>query len=86
MEINFIAITGFLAGTFTTLSLLPQVIKAIKTKETKDLSISMFIILAAGLLLWIIYGILISAYPIILANLFSFILAAIIILLKIKYG
>lgn len=86
MDINHIAIIGLIAGTCTTISFLPQVIKAIKIKETKDISLSMYIILAIGILLWIIYGILIESLPVILANSISFVLASIILILKIKYG
>lgn len=86
MDINYIAIIGLIAGTCTTISFLPQVIKIIKTKETKDISISMYIILATGMLLWIIYGIFIEALPVILANTISFVFATIILIFKIRYG
>jgi MtN3 and saliva related transmembrane protein len=86
VKINYISIIGLLAGTLTTLSFLPQVVKAARTKETKDLSLSMYIVLATGIFLWTIYGILIEALPVILANGISFILAAIVLILKIKYG
>jgi len=86
MKINYTAIIGLIAGTCTTLSLLPQVIKTIKTRETKDISMAMYIILMSGMLLWIIYGVLIEAPPVILANAFSLLLALIVLILKIKYG
>lgn len=86
MKIDYIAVIGLIAGTLTTASLLPQVIKTIRIKETRDISISMYIILATGMLLWVIYGALIDALPIILANTFSLILALIVLILKIKYG
>lgn len=86
MKIDYIVVIGVIAGTLTTASLLPQVIKTIRLKETKDLSLSMYIILSIGLFLWIFYGVFINALPIILANTFSLILAVIILILKIKYG
>ena len=86
MDINYIAVIGLIAGTCTTISFLPQVIKIIKTKETKDISISMYIILATGMFLWLIYGIFIGALPVILANTISFAFATIILILKIRYG
>jgi MtN3 and saliva related transmembrane protein len=86
MDINYIAVIGLIAGTFTTISLFPQLIKTIRIKETKDISLLMYIILAAGMFLWIIYGMLIKSLPVILANSVSFILAAIILILKIKHG
>lgn len=86
MNINFTAIVGLIAGAFTTFSLLPQVMKTVKTKETKDISMAMYIILISGMLLWIIYGVLIDAPPVILANAFSLLLALIVLIFKIKYG
>lgn len=86
MDINYIAIIGLVAGACTTISFLPQVIKTIKTKETKDISLPMYILLATGIFLWIIYGILIGSLPVLLANAISFVLATIILVLKIKYG
>ncbi|HBH61847.1 MAG TPA: hypothetical protein DDX85_08940 [Nitrospiraceae bacterium] len=83
---NYIALIGLLAGACTTLSFLPQVIKTVKMKETRDISLSMYIILAAGILLWIIYGMLIHDLPVVLANSISFALASTIIFLKIKHG
>jgi MtN3 and saliva related transmembrane protein len=86
MNINFTAIVGLIAGAFTTFSLLPQVMKTIRTRETKDISMAMYIILISGMLLWIIYGVLIDAPPVILANAFSLLLALIVLIFKIKYG
>ena len=83
---NYIAIIGLLAGTCTTVSFLPQVIKTFKLKEKRDISLSMYIILASGILLWIIYGLLIKDLPVILANSISFAFASIILILKIKHG
>jgi len=86
MDINYTAIVGLIAGAFTTISLLPQVIKTIKTKETKDISMATYIILISGMLLWIVYGVLIDAPPVILANAFSLLLALIVLIFKIKHG
>ena len=79
-------IPGFLAALCTTCSFLPQVIKTIKIKETKDISFSMYAILIAGVLLWIIYGILKQDVPVIVANVITFVLATTVLILKIKHG
>ncbi len=86
MDMNYIAIIGLLAGTCTIISFLPQVFKTVKTKRTKDISLAMYAVLAVGLFMWIIYGVLTNNFPIILANSISFILAVIILVLKIRYG
>ena len=82
---NPITIIGLLAGTFTTIAFLPQLIKTLKLKETKDLSLWMYIILCSGVFLWLVYGLLIKDLPIIAANSISLVLASIILFYKIKY-
>lgn len=86
MNKNYIALIGLIAGICTTLSFLPQVIKTMKTKQTKDISLTMYIVLAAGLCTWIIYGMLIESLPVIMANVFSLACAVTVLILKIKYG
>ena len=83
MEI--VTVIGLIAAALTTWSFLPQVIKTIKTKKTEDISLVMYSILSVGILLWLIYGIWIKDFPIIIANSISFILSAIILFFKIKY-
>ncbi len=82
---EYVIYLGFLAGILTTIAFLPQVIKSWKTRKTEDISIVMFLILCLGIFLWIIYGLLIKDFPIILANLITFILAFIILFFKLKY-
>jgi len=77
---------GIFAGTLTTLAFLPQVIKAYKSKETKDLSLIMFIVFSSGLMLWIVYGLMAKALPVILANSVTLLLCLYLIYLKAKYG
>lgn len=82
---NLITILGLVAATLTTISFLPQAIKTIKTKQTKDLSLGMYSVLTTGVFLWFLYGILIRDLPIILANGITLIFTAAILFLIIKY-
>ena len=61
-------IIGFIAAVCTTFAFLPQVIKVWKTKQTKDLSMRMYIIMFIGICLWFVYGSRINSLSIILAN------------------
>ena len=79
-------ILGIMAGTLTTISFIPQVIKIYKTKDAKDLSIATFCIFSCGVFLWLIYGALTHEWPIILANGVTMILILMIITMKIKYN
>ena len=76
---------GFFAAFCTTISFLPQVIKVYKTRSTKDISLYMFLIFTIGTFCWLIYGIIESSLPIIIANTITLILSAIILLYKIKF-
>ncbi len=78
-------VIGFLAAIFTTSSFLPQAIKTIRTKNTKDLSLFMYLIFSAGVTLWLVYGIVISDYPVIIANAVTLVFALIILGYKVKY-
>ncbi len=79
-------IVGFIAGIFTGISLLPQLIKIIKEKKTEDISIWMLLILLAGLAGWVIYGFLKQDLPIIVTNAFSLLVNIIIIILNFIYS
>jgi len=81
-----ITILGLLAGVLTTISFIPQVMKTWKFKETKDISLLMYIIFFTGILLWFSYGVLIDNTPIIVANGVSLVLVFIVLSLKIRYG
>jgi MtN3 and saliva related transmembrane protein len=82
---QYIEIIGFLAGTFTTLALVPQVAKAWKTKLTRDISLAWILVLSTGIFLWMIYGILIGSRPLFLTNTVGLVMAITLLLLKIKY-
>ena len=77
---------GLLAGTLTTIAFIPQLTKTWKSRSAKDISLGMFLIFCSGVLLWLVYGILMGALPIILANTVTLILSSAILLLKLKYG
>ena len=78
-------IIGLGAGILCTISFLPQIIKVIKTKQTKDLSLITFSLLSLGVLLWSVYGALMKSFPIIASNAVIFILSLLIVAMKIKY-
>lgn len=77
---------GLLAGGLTTIATVPQVLKAWKTKHTKDISLVMYIMLTTGVLLWLVYGLIINDTPIIAANALTLILTSMVLFLKIRHG
>jgi MtN3 and saliva related transmembrane protein len=87
MIINFILkYIGFFAAFCTTIAFLPQALKIWKTKSTKDISLYMFVIFTIGVFSWLVYGIIISDLPIILANAITLILSLFILVFKLKYN
>jgi MtN3 and saliva related transmembrane protein len=80
-----IIIVGYIAGALTTLSFIPQVIKAWKMRETRDLSLAMLVLFALGVLLWTLYGLSLNSLPIIAANMVTFVLILVLLLLKFRY-
>lgn len=84
-EVNYVEIIGFLAAFCTTIAFLPQAIKVYKSKSAKDLSLGMFALFTTGIVLWLIYGIFIQNAPMIAANAITFLLAAFILIFKIRF-
>jgi len=82
---NLIIALGLIGATLTTVSLLPQLVKVIKTRSTKDISAGMFVLFVTDFFIWLIYGILINDIPLIIANSFAFVEATIIFIFKIIY-
>ena len=85
LVMNEIQILGLAAGSCTTIAFLPQVIKTWKSGSAKDLSLGMFSFFCFGVLLWLIYGIIIRDVPVILANLFTLVLASSLLYFKLRY-
>ena len=81
----YVDIIGFIGGALTTLALVPQAVKAWRTKHTRDISIWWILTLTVGIILWLVYGILINSMPIIAANGVTLILSLIVLILKIRY-
>jgi MtN3 and saliva related transmembrane protein len=83
---DFATVLGLVAATLTTAAFLPQVLKIVKTRSTKDLSMWMYAMLFVGVLLWLVYGLLISSLPVIAANAVTLVLVFAVLAFKIKYG
>jgi MtN3 and saliva related transmembrane protein len=80
------ALLGYMAGTLTTISFVPQVLRAWRTKSCHDLSWGMLITFSTGVVLWLAYGLRLWAMPIIMANALTLALLLTIIVFKIRYA
>ncbi|HMI06854.1 MAG TPA: SemiSWEET transporter [Flavobacterium sp.] len=79
---NYIQILGLSAALFTTVSNIPQALKIIKTKETKSVSTSSYVALLFGLVLWVVYGFMRDDLPIIISNIISAVITAVVLFLN----
>lgn len=77
---------GLLAGTLTTIAFVPQALKIWITKSADDVSYLMFGIFSVGIVLWLAYGIVLGAMPIIVANVVTLVLSVVVIALKVRYS
>lgn len=77
---------GYVAAVLTTISFVPQVWQIWRTKITKGISLRMYILFTTGVGLWLVYGIMITAWPMIAANTITVILAALVLVLKLRHG
>jgi len=85
---NYVALAdtiGIVAGVLVLSSFIPQLVKAYKTKRMIDVSIYLMGLIATGMFLWVIYGIIRSDPVIIGTNVTGFILNVILIALKLRY-
>ncbi len=77
---------GSLAATLTTTAFIPQAWKIWRTRHTKDISLGMYIAFTCGVALWLLYGILLGSWPIIIANSITVCLAGAVLAMKIRFG
>ena len=82
---QYVEYIGLLAGTCTTVSFIPQIIKIAQTKVVADISKLMYIIYITGLILWVSYGICCHSYSLVLANSLTLVLAICILIMKIMW-
>ena len=77
---------GFLAGTLTTAAFVPQALQVWRTRSTKDVSLGMYVVFIIGVGLWLVYGVLLGSLPVIIANVVTLILAAFVLVMKLRHG
>jgi len=75
---------GTLAASLTTIAFFPQAWLTWKTRRADGVSLGMYVIFSCGVALWLVYGLLIGAWPIIIANIITLIMAVFILIMKIR--
>jgi MtN3 and saliva related transmembrane protein len=77
---------GTVAAILTTVSFVPQALRIVRTRDTHSLSLPMYLVFTAGVGFWLGYGLVLGSWPMIVANAITFVLAATILALKLRYG
>ncbi len=76
---------GYCAAVLTTVSFVPQAWHTFKTRDVRGISLGMYSVFTAGVACWLIYGLLLGAWPIVLANIVTLALAGGILLMKLRF-
>ena len=85
LEPHQIEIIGYCAAFLTTIAFLPQALQSWRTRDLSGVSLGMYSLFTAGVGLWLVYGLIIEKWPLILANALTFALALSILLLKLRH-
>ena len=76
---------GYVAAFFTTAAYLPQLLRVVRLRSARDISLPTFMMFAIGVFLWTLYGVYTDSSPIIVCNSITLVLALAIVVLKLRY-
>jgi MtN3 and saliva related transmembrane protein len=77
---------GYCAASLTTVSFVPQAWLTFRTKDVRGISLGMYSVFTVGVALWLLYGMMMGAWPIVIANAVTLGLASVILAMKLRYG
>ena len=77
---------GYLAASLTTLSFVPQALHTFRTRDVRGISLGMYSVFTSGVALWLAYGVVLQAWPIVIANAITLVLASAIPGMKLRFG
>jgi MtN3 and saliva related transmembrane protein len=80
-----IDIIGLVAAALTTGSFVPQVVRLWRTRDAEGISLVTFAVFSAGVVLWLIYGVMLHSWPVILSNAVTIVLTIAIVVLTMRF-
>ena len=83
---TFIDALGYAAATLSTASFVPQAWLTFRTRDVSGISLAMYSVFTIGIALWLVYGLYIEAWPVVIANVVTLALAAAILVMKLSIG
>ncbi|MCA3002354.1 MAG: SemiSWEET transporter [Rhodocyclaceae bacterium] len=81
-----IDLIGAVAAFLTTVAFVPQVVKIWRSRSAKDISLPMYVVFTIGVATWLVYGLMLGAMPIIIANCVTLLLAISVVVMKLCWG
>jgi len=81
-----VELIGSIAACLSTLCWVPQAVRAFRTRETKSISLAMQLMLVAAIILWLVYGLFLMSWPLIISNAISLLFVGTILGMKLRYG
>ena len=85
MPVDLHDLVGYAAAILTTVAFIPQALKSWRTRDLSGVSLTMYSLFTVGVALWLAYGIILGAWPIIVANVITLALAGMVLALKILH-
>ena len=82
---NISEVIGYIAAFLTTFAFVPQALHSWQTRDLSGVSLPMYSLFSLGVLGWLIYGLMITSWPIIVANSITLVLACVVLVLKLKH-
>lgn len=79
-----VEIIGYIGAFLTTAAFFPQTWKVIKTRDTRSISLAMYVLFTFGICFWLAYGAMIGSIPVVIANVITLVMSSIILVMKIK--
>lgn len=76
---------GYAAATLTTLAFIPQTLHSWRSRDLSGVSLGMYSLFTAGVALWLLYGVILESWPIIIANAITVALAGSVLFLKLRH-
>jgi len=82
---NLTDLIGTLAAILTTISFFPQALHTFRTKDVRGISLGMYSAFTLGVAMWLVYGLMLGAWPVVIANVITLVLASTILVMKLRY-
>ena len=77
---------GYVAAALTTVAFVPQALKTLRSRDTRSISLGMYVVFTVGLCFGLAYGIVVGSWPMLLSNVVTLALALVILALKLRHG